>query len=995
MECSKKIIVFVVVLFLTGISYAADESILFTSIAPDALILLDLSGSMNWNPAGGSRIYGASSSCVADTTHCSGANCSGGFCNSSQASCSVDCSRLAIAKRALFDVFDDNDNNVINSSGSNTDDLSLNMRTGYMRFFGCQTSSDERNGTYSYSAGCNTLIKGIGTKYSSIFCGSSNSCSSSSSGSSGIVGEDASGGTPLAAALHEAKLYLDYHKSTDTAAACREKFVILITDGADTYHCSGTGQEDQADQYKRRKATVAKAKALADAGYKVFVVGFGAAMPDSLERTLNWAAYYGKTDNPLVVNSGTTNAITSSVDPCNEGSENDPANAALSGYAFLASNADELATALKQAVNIIREATYAFSLTSVSSARIQSENNLYEASFIPVDEDPFWQGHLKKYNINPDGSLGTVAWDAGDVLANTSAASRNIKTYKSGAVVAFTTANITPADLSPNPSAPISATRRDEIVGYIRGESAYNEDNWKLGDIWHSNPIVITSPSPYFQDRIDSNNAFESYRNSHQRTSGSGRVVVVGANDGQLHVFETAGGVETFSFIPPNLLPRLGNIAHRDHPPSMLHQYYVDGPVSAADVWLGAGSGTSKSASDWRTLVVFGEGRGGTTTLWSSSSSCDSGFSPVYSATYSYYCGYYALDFTDTSNPVYKWRVNPSSTEAPYLADAWSKMPMGRVKINGDERWVGFIGGGGFEYECTGSVPDPGTKGKGFFVIDLKTGDVLWSYTKLNNNEMDKSIPATPAIADTDNDGFIDTAYVGDLGGSMWRFKFCERNTNPCNTSNWSGGLLFRATSGVIRPIYTSASVAKDTDANLWVYWGTGDKQCPTEANAQEKFYALKDNRTSTYNINDLENITTGVFTAQKPGWYINLSGSGEKILGDPLVFGGVVYFTTYTPTQSNNNPCSQSGSGSLYGVKYTTGSGALDGNSRNMQLGAGIPSAPLISLKPGDGTPAADLYVTVSGGAGTNASTQRVPFNPPFVINKTNMLYWKDRRVQ
>ncbi len=69
------------------------------------VFVLDLSGSMNWNPAGGSRIYGASSSCVADTTHCSGANCSGGFCNSSQASCSVDCSRLAIAKRALFDVF--------------------------------------------------------------------------------------------------------------------------------------------------------------------------------------------------------------------------------------------------------------------------------------------------------------------------------------------------------------------------------------------------------------------------------------------------------------------------------------------------------------------------------------------------------------------------------------------------------------------------------------------------------------------------------------------------------------------------------------------------------------------------------------------------------------------------------------------------------------------------------------------------------------------------
>jgi Mg-chelatase subunit ChlD len=118
--------------------------------------------------------------------------------------------------------------------------------------------------------------------------------------------ETANSGTPLASSLNEAKTYLDAHKAGDSSKECRKKFVILITDGADTYACSGNGQESQVDQYKRRRESVAKAKALSDAGYKVFIVGFGANMPDYLKSTLNWMAYYGGTDNTLDANLGGT-----------------------------------------------------------------------------------------------------------------------------------------------------------------------------------------------------------------------------------------------------------------------------------------------------------------------------------------------------------------------------------------------------------------------------------------------------------------------------------------------------------------------------------------------------------------------------------------------------------------------------------------------------------------------------------------------------------------
>ena len=57
-------------------------------------------------------------------------------------------------------------------------------------------------------------------------------------------------------------------------------------------------------------------------------------------------------------------------------------------------------------------------------------------------------------------------------------------------------------------------------------------------------------------------------------------------------------------------------------------------------------------------------------------------------------------------------------------------MAIGRVKINGNEKWVGFIGAG---YNNDG---DP-NRGKGFFVVDLSNGNILWSYTRGNRRQYD------------------------------------------------------------------------------------------------------------------------------------------------------------------------------------------------------------------------------------------------------------------
>jgi len=199
------------------------------------------------------------------------------------------------------------------------------------------------------------------------------------------------------------------------------------------------------------------------------------------------------------------------------------------------------------------------------------------------------------------------------------------------------------------------------------------------------------------------------------------------------------------------------------------------------------------------------------------------------------------------------------------------------------------------------------------------------------------------------------------------------------------------------------------------VGWGTGDKTDPLAVAVQENFFAVKDlDRSTTYGLTHLENITSGPYQnlPDKKGWYLSLASGGEKVLADPTIFGGIVYFTTYLPDQTGD-PCSQAGMAKLYGIAlmttniagitYAPGAGVItppadphstSGGARSMNIGVGIPTSPVFSYKPSGVLPP-DIYVTVSGGSGLNATTARVNFDPPTLVNRTNILSWKDQRVQ
>ncbi len=967
-----------------------------TTCTPPSTMYTDTATDCTIGPLYVSSTTGYTYACQACNISCSISDSSGSYPLYGDPNCSVafysntnttgyttNCSKIQIAKRAIFSLMNASNSGTLTSADVN----SLGVRLGYMNYYNCESASSAS--TYSYPTKCQSASGASDatvynssssciqlqwpltqpddvttTPYSDIYCNNSTSCLSTNTSSCTtsspqmkcVAGATAGGGTPLGPALQQGATYLTFQKSCDPSAACRQKSIILITDGADTFSCPGSGSnpepgssgtcgEGSSTCDAQRRSPVYYAAAAKALGYQVFVVGFGSSMPVIDQNTLNWTAYYGGTRNPNATQSGSTSGVTVGTNPCSNGTDPGAWTTSgstinltypLTGYAFIANDTTDLVNALQAAITAIRAGEYSFSAeAAVAAARVQTENFIYEASFNPENtagnaKEPFWPGHLKKYALNTQNGQTTypAEWDAGAVLQNTAYTSRHMWTLKNGTMTRFNTTNITDADLGTGTSTTTCTAAGDcitgctcgNVVGFYQGNTtaspSENLEQWFLGDLYHTNPVLVQTPNQYFFDPREctpasGSSSYASFYASNQRSSALGnQLILAGGNDGQLHAFTTgsgsdptAGGKEVWSFIPPNLLQKIAPIAHDDHSNRSAlnsHDFFVDGPLTEKDaVWLpsAAGTGITKNAADWKSILILEEGQGSGNFLWSSSSNCyvpyttSTGFSATYDPTnYPYYCGLYALNLTNTTStqPVYLWNLQPTSAQAPYLGQAWSKMQIGRVKISGNEKWVGFMGGGYDGTSCTpaagGAISElctsvaTGSSGKSFNVVDLTNGQILWQFTygtaatSTTNPNMTFDLAGAPIAFDMDGDGFVDTAYIGDLGGNIWRFRFCTADplcsscglssytaSSPCTsasypvpppalspltygacgTSSWKGSLFFQSTdaergSGLASPanthkqIFTQPQASIDNNGNWWIFWGTGESANPT-----------------------------------------------------------------------------------------------------------------------------------------------------------------------
>ena len=852
-------------------------------------------------------------------------------------------------------------------------------------------------------------------------CGSGNTCPY-------IVN---AGLTPIAGTLQSA---IDYFKgnlsgySSPIQDSCQKTFVIFVTDGLPSVDATGTNGTaaslmpaviNQIDKLRALQKQIGSTSYT----FNILTYVLGMALTADAKPDLDKMAVHGGT--------------------------------AVDGQALYADNPASIYTQLDNAMSNILSRSYSFSTSSISASRTVDENFLYEATFEPVPTSPFWNGYLKKWSLAADGSLSHVVWEAGAMLQSISAADRNIKTLIGGSLVNFKSSDIdtsTPvsythmqyaADTTSNVVVTNQATA-DKVIKYIRGYAtdpadgtALNPDNWKLGDIFHSSPITLGTPSLYYHDIIDTNNAFEAYRSAHPRSSADGtRMVIAGANDGQFHAFKTSTGVEFWSFIPPNLLSKLQDIYHTSTPSYLTHNFYVDGPITATDAWLpGSWSdGSAKYSGDWKTLVMFSLGKNDrdysntdksavrqSTKYWSSSVSCDTGIQETWDTTHLNYCGYYSFDFTYApgSDPTFKWTLQPGAAFAPYLGEPWSAISTGRVRINGNEVWIGVIGGG---YNAALASTD--LRGKGILVFDLRDGTPIWSFTygadtNSTNSNMTYAIPSQVALVDSDKDDFIDRAYFGDIKGNMWQLKFCTKadlTSNPnCGTSSWKGSLLLNNISSSDNfPIYYPPTMTWDRNGDFWIYWASGNKIDPTGSGPAARVYGLKpllckdtNGNPSPCSRTNLSNITSAQSAycgnrATAAGWAINLAGQSEQVLAPLTVFNNILYFTSFLPASGSSSFCTETGESYLYAISVDPGTSATDctaGNGvinaagdRSISGGVGIGSGPTISYGP-NGTPS--MYITFSGAGGQEGGTVKSNYTPPAPASLTNMRFWKDRRLE
>jgi len=698
-----------------------------------------------------------------------------------------------------------------------------------------------------------------------------------------------------------------------------------------------------------------------------------------------------------------------------------------SGTGFFSSTYAELSNAIASTFVKIQAETLSIAAPAVPVARDISGNALYLASFTP-QEGPFWIGELTSYPLEADGTIktnglgeitATPLWEAHTLLNARAAANRDLYTVLLGTTVEpfqnpnaalETVLNVT-TDLDGD--ATVDSADAQWLVDYVRGDNGTNPV-WKLGDIYHSSPILIGPPASGYVDlNLDRtvDPSFPLFRDAFKTRD---KVIYTGSNAGMLHAFhagtwvgaagkgkgkgaaidyDNGTGAERWGFIPPNLLPKLQDMVSE-------HTYYVDSPPTAADVWL---DGVSNDGSpvilnnvknpfgkEWHTVLVTGERRGGD--------------------------AYFALSVTDpgpaaTPNPpTHLWTFTDIN-----LGPTWSKPVIGKVKLSLDngattiERWVAFVGGGYLPSSDTSSI------GKAFFVIDMNTGVKLWEYTVVDDGKMGR-IAASPTTVDTDGDGFVDRVYVGDLSGNIWRFDLQAVGTSfglGTLVTGWTGSRLFESEIG--QPFYDKLAVAADLVGKIWVYGGTGDLNDVLSVSTLDRFYAVQEHYPKatgtlpgpgsvpkTVKDKDLAD-TTGLNTLNvndpafsgKVGWYVGFS-AGEKVLSDSEVFAGVLLFASFYPTQGT---CStKGGNTTLYAVSYLTGGGAsdynaykagTDGLSKVAGSYGGLSSGPKISLAGRTSTGASTggdvvLFVCTSG---------KVCGNPPAPQpgSLRSIDYWRD----
>lgn len=330
----------------------------------------------------------------------------------------------------------------------------------------------------------------------------------------------------------------------------------------------------------------------------------------------------------------------------------------------------------------------------------------------------------------------------------------------------------------------------------------------RLGDIFHSTPLVVGSPSPLFFD-IGFQNFAVNYRD---RTA----VVYVGANDGFLHAVNAGGklvlatpsnpetnpftnqpvtvpffnegdGRELFGFAPPSFLFDSLSLAGPETPSGLtppdyrfgdfksfvtneiqVERSFFDGSPLVADVFIdGRDNGIPEDQEtcdgpvdtpdgdidlcgrEWSSILLSGyrNGGGAYVALDVTNAKCDTSTN--------------GQDECSTSRkhlntgpdyPTHLWTLFDKN-----FGNVWSDPTIGRVRMqtvkDGNQilvdRWVMFVGGGLHPTDINPTDGVSNDLGNAFYVIDIATGKIIFKYARNSTSAPNATLTDSRMRCDT------------------------------------------------------------------------------------------------------------------------------------------------------------------------------------------------------------------------------------------------------
>ncbi len=706
------------------------------------------------------------------------------------------------------------------------------------------------------------------------------------------------------------------------------------------------------------------------------------------------------------------------------------------GSYYTASDAATLASAFQQVADDILSKDGSAAAVAVANANVTSGDN---ASYVSSYNSGTWTGDLIAYPINTttgipdinnpiwntgcaapsayvdasDTSKGVKGCSAQVKLDSITVSSRKIATLKDESStrtpVLFrpTTASTTTKLSTTQETALESAASPGpgdgaNVVDYLRGDksletTSYRSRTHRLGDLVNSEPVVQREPSFSYADDCYSATISGKCTSSFKAAKATRtRMVYIGGNDGMLHAFNAADGVEEWAYVPRFTWANLNNLTKKS---GFVHKYTVDGTPVVGDVDFSNTDGvTGNPNPDWRTILVGGLGKGGRG-FYALDITCPVGATVTTANT----CGTTLTEDNVTAKVLWEF-PSSDSTHATHFANVGYSF--GKPVITKTAKgWVVLVTSG---YNNGTGTDNSGGDGHGYlYVLNAKTGALIKAIDTTVGTTADPSgLAQIAAYADSaDIDNTTTYVYGGDLKGNVWRFDLTANNSN-----SWNVKKLAELTDGTNpQPVTTVPELAlisiNGTDTRF-VYVGTGQYLGDTDVTTTgtQSMYGLVDDLSSpggttpvigspTRNNLQVQTLTTSGTTrtlttntvdyTTKKGWYVDLPSSGERISTDPALALGALIFTSNIP---NTDTCSPGGSSWLNVLDYQTG-GKLTGTPvawSSTFLGdelasrvvlVKLPSGEVKGLVRGSGgnTTTTDIPIGSGSGTGTRHSWREV----------------------